>query len=668
VGRERELAELRDLLGRDDLQLVTLTGPGGTGKTRLALEVAAAIEAERDVCFVALTGVRDPRQVGAAIAAELGLEEGELTEQLRGRDLLLLLDNFEHVLPAAEEIGRLLPETRVQALVTSQAALRLRGEHEYAVQPLEPAAAVALFVERAAGFELDEHNRAAVEEICRRLDGLPLALELAAARVKLLSPQAILDRLENRLEVLTGGARDLPERHQTLRAALDWSYELLEPEEQELLARLGVFVGAFTLDAAEAVCGGDALSGLASLLDKSLLQRRGERFAMLQSVREYALFRLIERGELAEFRQRHARFFLELAERAEPELHGANQAEWLRQLTEDADDLRAATTWSLESGELEVGLRLAGALIRFWSIRGQHAEARDALSRALAQSGDAAPAVRAKALYSAGYAGLEQGDYAYAIARLEESLAVCRELDDTTGAALALAQIGWLSLVTGDLERARAASEESLARGRALADDRVTCVALTTLAELFLRGGDEEEAVRLLEETLERRRALGDRRNIANALLNLGRVNGSAPLLEEGLALARELDDGWGISLGVASLGRIALEEGDSGRAKALFAEGLALCRDRGDRRLAAQCLAGLAATAGSARLWGAAEAVLDSIGALPSPSELALRDRITPLDEQELAAGRALAFEDAVAQALAHESKATVASRVPTN
>ena len=409
VGREREVEELVTLLHGAENRLVTITGPGGTGKTRLALEVAPRVAGE--AVFVDLAPVHDPDLVGDTIARVLGAEatgQSELESivaRIGDDELLLVLDNFEQLADAAPFVASILEAIpSVRLLVTSQAPLHLRGEHQYPLEPLDEAQAVALFVERAQavkpGFALSEENEAAVAEIVQRLDGLPLAIELAAARIKLLSPQAIAARLENRLELLTTGARDLPERQQTLRSAIDWSYELLDEGEQKLFARLGAFSGGCSLEAAEAVCGapeglrlGEVMDLLGSLVDKSLLRQvddaDGEpRFVLFETIREYARSRLAESGEAEAVLRAHAERYLALAEMAEPELIRAEQATWLERLDEEQGNLRAALEWSLESGEIEVGLRIAAALGRFWSTRGHMAEGRKWLAEALGTSPD----------------------------------------------------------------------------------------------------------------------------------------------------------------------------------------------------------------------------------------------------------------------------------------
>jgi non-specific serine/threonine protein kinase len=728
IGREQELADVTALLRDPAVHLVTLTGFGGTGKTRLSLEAAAALQGELDVVvFVDLLPVREPELVPAAIAQELGVEEvpgrslAELIQQLLGsRAALLVLDNFEQVLPAATFVTELLAAApQLSLLVTSQSPLRVRGEHEYGVPPLtlpddldvdDPHAlgrspAVALFVERVQavrpGFELTAENAAAVAEICRRLDGIPLAIELAAARAKLLTPQAMRSRLQRRLELLTGGAADLPPRQRTLRGAIDWTYSLLDETEQGLLARLGAFVGGCSLEAAEAVAGepfgldlGGIVNGLASLVDKSLLRQEdaadGEpRFTMLGTIREYALERLAERGELDQVRRLHADRFLELVETAEPELARANQALWLERLDEENGNIRAALAWSLESGETELGLRLVGALVRFWSIRGHMAEGRGRLQEALADAGRASEPVRAKAEFAAGYAALGLGDFADAEARFEQSRELAERAGDIGGDATARAQLAWIALTrtTDGGGRARDLADESLRLAREVDDKRTASGALNTLAELALQRGEGEEALRLLEEGLALRRGLGDKRLVSNSLLNLGRarlvrseLDHAAPLLGEGLALAKELGDTWSVSVALAALGRLRLLEDDPGQAAELFRDGLRLAAARGDKRAAADCLQGLGGALGlegdvelAARLFGAAAATLEAIGASPTAVERVLEERLSPRFRAELgddfdfklAAGRALTLDEAVALALPSDRRTSTAFEV---
>ena len=657
IGRRAEIAAVLELARRPGVRLITLTGPGGTGKTRLS--VAAASELAGDVqtaAFVDLASTTEADLVGTAIARALAVEESPelslveaLTRALGPGPALLVLDNFEQVLPAATLVNELLGGVAgLKVLVTSQAPLRLREEHEFPVPALEPASAVELFVDRVQAvkpsFELSDGNRGSVESICARLDGLPLALELAAARVKLLSPQAILDRLGQRLDLLTGGAVDLPERQRTLRGAIEWSFNLLEPSEQELLSRLGVFSGGCSLEIADAVCSNGAntaLDGLASLVDKSLVRQwddgEGEpRFGLLESIREYALERLQAKGELERFRRRHAERYLELVEAAEPELTRANQAVWLARLDEEADNVRAAVVWASAAGDGELALRLAGALVRFWSTRGLMGEGRRLLRDAFAAGGAAAPATLAKAYFAAGYAALGEGDFAEAKQAFEQSLA-------STGGdqAAALAQLAWLSMASGGADASDLA-ERSLALASMSGDGLTESGALGTLAELAAAAGDYDAAIRLLERGLALRRALGDTRLVANSLLMLGRMellrgelDRATMLLEESLVLARAVKDTWSSSVALANLGRVRLCQSDAAGARSLFEEGLGVVLERNDRRVTAELLQGLAAVvalegrpADAASVLGAAEAIRESTGGTPSPAETMIATR----------------------------------------
>jgi predicted ATPase/RsiW-degrading membrane proteinase PrsW (M82 family) len=716
IGRERALEEIAHVLLARDVRVLTLIGPGGTGKTRLAIEVASL---QRDlfaggVYFVQLASLSDPDLVPKAIAdvLEVQVAPGEsvvavLADRLRDKQLLLVLDNFEQVTDAAASVAEILRAAgRVKVLATSRAPLRISGEHEFPVAPLElpepgaaiaPAAlaanaAVALFVDRAKAvdpeFELTDANAAAVAEICIGLDGLPLAIELAAARVNVLTPEAMLDRLGTGLQLLSAGARDLPARHQALRTTIDFSYDLLAASEQALFKRLGVFVDGASIDAVAAVClDGDgsqaALDGLGSLRDKSLLRRQNgatgtPRFTMLATIREYALERLRADGELANMSERHASYFADLAEQAETHLLRDDQADWFEQLDHEVGNLRAVLQWSGETGHDELGLRVVGALPRFWSMRGLTDPPRW-LSESFAREPDVSPSVRAKALFAEGYADLDHGDFARAETRFEQSAAGYEALDEPRGVAASLAQLAFLLIRRGETERAVEVAQESVRLARLVDDANVESVALSTLADGAARARDYGGATQLYEQSLALRRELGDRRNIANALLNLGRValvsgehERARTLLEQGLAMGREVADSWSISVGLASLGRLALAQGRRAEASDLLGQALELAAERGGKRLAAECLTALADAAGpdapqrSARLFGAAEALCRSTGGPLSPIESStttqtvdgVRARLGDGEfTTEWDAGLALSLEAAIAFALARSA-----------
>jgi predicted ATPase/DNA-binding XRE family transcriptional regulator len=643
LGRDGDVATVCGLLRRGAVRLLTLTGPGGVGKTRLALQVAETLSGDYadGVYVVALAPLSDPTLVVSTIARLLGVTEvgGQplletLTTHLRSRQVLLLLDNFEHLLAAAPVVAELLATCRrLKVLVTSRAALHVRGEHEFPVQPLAlpdatrstdlarlaQVAAVALFVQCAQGvradFALTAGNASTVAAICTRLDGLPLALELAAAHCKLLTPQALLPRLGSRLGLLVGGARDLPARQQTLRATLAWSYDLLEASERALFRRLAVFVGGCTLDAAAAVCTApghpDVVEGVAALADKNLLrvedQAEGEpRFGMLETIREYAWERLEASGEAEEVRRRHAVYYLELAE-AGPDVGLADQAESLRRLERELNNLRAALGWAQQAGKCEIGLRLAGALWCVWHTFGYGSEGRDWLEGLLAldESGDGssgATAARAKALQAAGLLAYSQGDYGRAVALAEQSLALHRQLGDKWGVAASLADLAPRARHQGDYKRAEALYEEGLTLYREAGDEDNIGWALMGLGLIAREQGDHGRAAALHEEGLTLFREVRDSNGVGWALIGLGelaRDRGDArqatALFEESLALFRECSYTLGIGHSLNTLGLAARDQGDHGRAGALLEESLALCRDMGYRRMALEVLVNLA-------------------------------------------------------------------------
>jgi predicted ATPase/class 3 adenylate cyclase len=617
IGREADVAAVLALLRRPDVRVVTLSGPGGIGKTRLALQVAADLldEYPEGVYFVSLAAVGDPALVLPTIAQALGLGETgscPLTDTLHGylaeRPVLLVLDNFEQVSAAAPRLAALLAACgQPKLLVTSRATLRVRGEHEYPVPPLalpDPKrlppvdelaqyAAVRLFVAQAVAarpdFALTAANAAAVATICARLDGLPLALELAATRIKLLSPEAMLPRLQSRLKLLTGGATDLPTRQQTLRGAIAWSYDLLSPGEQVLLRRLGTFAGGCTLDAAEAVCdaAGDlelsVLDGIGSLLNQSLLRQTGvgdaePRFTMLETIREYVLERLAESGEAAPVRQQHGQYFLALAEEAERELRGPAQPCWLERLERESDNLRLALEWAHTAADATTRLRLAGALWRFWWVRGHLSEGRSWLDRVLAGSAAADRATRASALNGAGNLALAQGDFGEAARLHEESLALRRALGDEAGTATSLNNLAVVAQEQGIFDRATALHEQALALRRTLGDQRGIASSLLNLGEIACARGDYPRAGALLDESLARHRELGDTRRIAYSLLNLASVRDgqgeparAAPLYAESLGLLAELGDKRGIATALEGLASVACKQASFVRAARLY-------------------------------------------------------------------------------------------------
>jgi predicted ATPase/DNA-binding winged helix-turn-helix (wHTH) protein len=681
VGREKEAAAAGELLLRPDVRLVTVTGPGGIGKTRLAVEVASTLSEKfpGGTYFVPLSPLSDPGLIAAVIAQTLGIRgTGSqspfdiLKESLRdslGAPTLLLLDNFEHLLPAAPTVAELLAMgPNLKILVTSRAALHLYGEHEFLVPPLglpdplcvPPAEdlsrypAVALFIQRAVAakpdFELNRENAAAVAEICARLDGLPLAIELAAARVKVLSPASLLARLASRLQLLTGGARDLPQRQQTLRAAMDWSYDLLNPAEQKLFRRLSVFVGGCNLEGVEAVCDTkgdldlDLLDGMGSMVDKSLVLQvpatAGEpRFAMLETIREYAREKLEVSGEEAATKRAHAAYCLVLAEEAPAEQAGAQSAGQMEHFIPEHGNFRAALEWLTDTGDAEWGLRLGAALFRFWETREYLTEGRTRLGKLLRLPRAAAPTkFRARALFAAGVLAGAQGDYAAAGELIGESLDIARQLDDGQGVAVSLNGLAVLAQDRGDIAAAHALFEESLAVWRELGDSKDVARALSNLANVATLQGDHARASSLYEECLAIFQGLGDRTGVAWSLNSQGDVardRGHAPAARElygrGLAIFRELGDRWGIAGTLADLGSMAREERDFSAAHSLYRESLKIFQElehkRGIARLL-ECFACAAAAQSHSeralRLAGAAAGLRQKIGAPLTPAEKA--------------------------------------------
>jgi predicted ATPase/serine/threonine protein kinase len=681
VGREKEIAAVKELLLRQDVRLVTITGPGGIGKTRLAVQVASGL-VERfpgGTYFVPLSALSDPGLIASTIVQTLGIREagGQSALEILKRNLqdssrapiLLLLDNFEHLVQAAPTVSGLLascPNLRI--MVTSRAALHVYGEHEFPVPPLalpdsrsKPSVetlsrcpAVALFVQRAIAakpdFGLNPENATVVAEICARLDGLPLAIELAAARVKVLSPALMQTRLASRLQLLTGGARDLPHRQQTLRAAIDWSYDLLSAAEQKLFRRLSVFVGGCNLEGVEAVCDTkvdldlDLLDGMASMVDKSLVQQvepaKGEsRFVMLDTIREYALEKLEASGELPLTKRTHAAYCLVLAEEEATEECRAQPAEWQERFALEYDNFRAGLDWLTETGDAEWGLRLGTALFRFWEIREYLAEGRVRLGKLLKLAGAQVPTKpRARALFAAGVLAGEQGDYASADALIGESQDIAHQLGDKTGVAVCQNALAVLACDRGDVARSRALFEESLLLWRELGDQKAVARALSNLANVFKVQGDYDRVRSLQAECLSIFRALGDRTGIAWSLNYQGDVArddgdtaAARTLYEQGLEIFRELGDRWGIAGTLADLGSLAREQGNYSAAHSLYAESIKLFQELDHKRGIARLLECSACSAAaqregerSLRLAGAAAALRQNIGAPLTPAEQA--------------------------------------------
>jgi predicted ATPase len=538
LGRERELTDVVDLL--DGARLLTLTGPGGTGKTRLALQAAGlAAEAYPDgVWWVPLAPLRDPQLVLSTAAQALGAKNG-VADHIGDKAMLLLLDNFEQVVEAAPSVSELLGSCpKLRLLVTSREPLHVSGEQEYAVAPLVHDEGITFFVARARSVVADFEADDAVSEICRRLDELPLALELAAARVKALSTQQILERLEQRLPLLTGGARDVPERQRTLRATVEWSYELLNDEEQQLFAQLGVFRGGCTLEAAEAVADAD-IDTLQSLVDKSLLRRTGDRYWMLETIREFAAE---ETGE--ESRRRHAAYFLELAEAAEPHLP-AYEREWIERLHREHDNLRAAFDWLEAAHETELLQRLGGALARFWLMQGHAREGGERLERALG-SDDSPSSSRLKALNGAAMLG-QTG--AHGRRHATAALALAEALGDRRGAAQAKLALG-SAISSEDMPATRDLYQDAAELYSEVGDEHMLMVAIRSLAWACLELGDAERGRALHEQNLQRARRLGNTRLEAITLGALstyhiedGQLDIALPLLLESHQLHEQVDD-----------------------------------------------------------------------------------------------------------------------------
>jgi predicted ATPase/transcriptional regulator with XRE-family HTH domain/Tfp pilus assembly protein PilF len=740
IGRGPEVARVRRRLLRDDVRLVTLTGAPGIGKTRLAIAVAgtAAAAFPDGTVFVPLASLRDPALVLSTIARAIGVAESgglplleRLVAMLQGRQVLLLLDNFEHLPQAAPLLSELLGRTtNLTALVTSREPLHLYGEHCWPVPPLALPAlrqlpqvaalaatpAVALFVARAdaaaPSFACSEANAEAIAAICHRLDGLPLAIELAAARcVPPVTPQRLMERPARQLDELVDGPRDVAARQQTLRGAIAWSYDLLSPPEQAAFRRLAVFSGGWRTEAANAVLSADASDPspesaltvpvpvveaqspktrhlppvLRSIVEKSLVQQQvladgATRFSMLASIGAYAEERLEASGEEQACQRRHADYYVSLAEEAAPALTGPDQVAWLDRLDEEHDNLRAALGWAAACGQASVGLRLAGALWRFWWARGYLSEGRQQLERALAVAEVAeVPKMtpeRALVLSGAGVLAHGQGDYAAAQTHHAASLSIARELGDPYAMGRALNNLSLVALMRGDYAAARTLAEEAVQRMGEAGREQDGATALNALAVIALRQGEFAAARRYAERSLVLFEQMGHKQAIAPVLNNLGiaaRLGGdhatALTVAKRCLELRRELGDRLGVSGSLINLGLLARDARDFGQAAAHFQESLRMQQELGARLFIAECLEGLATVAAAAgaaeraaRLFGAAEALREAISSPLPPymrpeqerfitaARRALRDAAFSASRQ---VGRAMPLDQAIAFAL---------------
>ena len=670
VGRSEALAQIRNLLERPDVRLVTITGAGGAGKSRLALEAIAEAAIERPVHLVRLAPISDPELVPAEIARTLGIREApgtavttRIAEALEGTSTLLYLDNLEHLAESAPAIATLLhlvPDLDV--LTTSRVPLRLLGEHVLPLDPLPVGDAATLFVELAAakGVLLHDDVQQSVREICRRLDGLPLAIELVAARLVVLPPARILQALEDGLALEMEGPVDLPERQRTLRATIEWSYGLLNESQQELHGALAVFAGGCTLEDAQAIAGprSDFLRELESLVAWSLLRSDvadGDvRLSMLETVREQAVARLAAGGALDELQRRHAERFLERAAAAEDELAGPEQAVCLERLEREFDNLRVALDWAFANGRIADALQAISALERFWRAHGHVSEARGWLSLGLELGGDIPADLRADALWTAAQQASAQYDWNASVPLLEEALELYRESGRGREVVFALSDLGFAALMQNDLERAAALDEEALRVARELGDGRAISAALLNLGEALSLQGESERALEHYEEAVRLRRALGDPLLVANVTYNLGvaayRAGDTArarAAIEESLTLAREIGEDTHTAAGLYMVAELELLDGNVDLAEDAIRECLAVYTELDNDSACAGCLillGEISAAHGSpedaAKLVGAAETVRGD--ALLSPFAEAALGRLLPELEAVLGERRA--------------------------
>ncbi len=680
VGREREIARVREIL--NGTRLVTLTGEGGCGKTRLVLQAAADLidEFPDGVWFIELASLTDQELIPQTIASVLGLHEAAglslmamLLDHLHAKTTLLILDNCEHLIEACAQFADTIlhAAAKVKFLATSREALGIAGETAYRVPSLAlppkdftglqdirsvtQYEAVRLFIDRALSvqpdFSVTNTNAPALVQICQRLDGIPLALELAAARVKSLSVEQIAARLDDRFRLLTGGSRTAVPRQQTLRAAIDWSYDLLTEEERALLCRLSVFADGWTLEAAQAVCScdpiyaDDVLDLLAHLVDRSLIlfeQRDSEtRYRMLETIRQYSRDKLFESGDNERIRNQHLDFFLKLAEEALPELEGTEQVMWLNRLETEHENLRAALDWSLQSESgVELGLRLTVALGHFWAVRGYLTEGRERISAVLAHAqGLDRTAAFGEVLLCAAELAYRQSDYLSAQSYGEQSLLIFQELGDKLSIASTKNLLGWVSEEQGDYATAIQLHEEALALYRELKDDTDIASALSNLAWAVLRPGDYARANAYLGEALAIHRRIGDKggmgfvlSGLAEIALRENKLERASNLIEHSLVLRREIGFKWGIGASLGTWAWIAMRQFDWESAFVRLKESLQVRKEIGDRGGIAFCLERMAEVAiekhqaeKAARIFGAAESMRAS-----------LRSKIDPVDQPE--------------------------------
>jgi predicted ATPase/class 3 adenylate cyclase len=674
VGRTRHVEEIQRLLAGPDVRLVTITGPGGAGKSRLALEVAAAVAVTRPVRLVGLASLSDPALVPPAIAGALGIREstdrpliGSIAEALSGTQTVLYLDNLEHLAPAAGHVRALLDAVPgLDILVTSRVPLRLSGEYVLALEPLPVDEAVELFGELAAsrGARLHEDLLPEIAQICRRLDCLPLAIELVTARLTFLSPTQLLEALDEGLALELEGPLDLPARQRTLRATLDWSYGLLTEDQRQLHGALAMFAGGCTLEDARAVAGAPAgfLADLETLVLGSLV--RGEaagshvRLSMLETVREDAISRLASAGRLELLRERHAERFLELALASEKRLAGAEQAGWTERLTHELDNIRTALDWLLTSGRGSDALRATTALERFWRAHAHVTEARRRLALGLSLASDLPPGVRGAALRSAAHMAMGQSDWDEAGPLLREAIMLFRDAGMRYDEVVSLCYLSFVAMRQNALHEADSLALEALEVARVLGDPRTEAYALMALADVDWSRGEHERALEKYEKVVALSRSTGDPLLVVDAVYHLGmaafqgnRVDVARRAFEEALELARDLRDAPHTAAAQFMLSELDAAAGDTASARARASESLGLYAELEDARSCARCLVVLAVAAGAegafeeaARLLGAARASRGDEA--PDEFERPLLERLVPELERELGAHRREALE----------------------